>query len=91
MAFIVRVMCQDTHDELAAAWRAANAAPEPRRTAALARLQDLSAVSYERAGGAITAALTSRDPVDAVRMARELGDDFRRQYAAASAAAGGPD
>jgi iron(III) transport system substrate-binding protein len=87
MAFVIRVMCQDTHDELVAAWRTILAAPEPARTRALAILQDMAPVDYDRAGGAITAALTSRDQVDEVRMARELGETFRRQYARAQAAA----
>jgi hypothetical protein len=87
MAFIIRVMCQDTHDELTAAWRAAWAAPEPARARALAILQDMSLVGYDRAGGEITRALTSRDQVDEVRMARELAEAFRRQYARAEAAA----
>jgi ABC-type Fe3+ transport system substrate-binding protein len=89
MALIIRVMCQDTHDELTAAWRAAWAAPEPARARALAILQDMSAVGYDRAGGEITRALTSRDPVDEVRMARGLAAGFRRQYARAEAAAQG--
>jgi len=89
MAFIVRVMCADTHDELAEAWRAINAAPEPSRSQALAILQDMSAVTYDRAGGDITRALTSRDRVAEVRMARELADGFRHQYARAEAMAKG--
>jgi ABC-type Fe3+ transport system substrate-binding protein len=91
MAFILRIMCQDTHDELVAAWRAALAAPEPARARALAALQDMSAVDYERAGGAITRALESRDQVDEVRLGRDLGETFRRQYARAAALAAGAD
>lgn len=91
LAFIVRVMCADTHEELTAAWRAIAAAPEPARSRALGILQDVSAVGYERAGGDIRRALTSRDPVDEVRLARELADRFRRQYARAEAAARGAD
>jgi len=89
MAFIIRVMTLDTHRELASAWAAIAEAPEPRRALALARLQDLSAVDYERAGGEIKQALTSKDRVDEVRMARRLGDYFRRNYAAAEALARG--
>jgi hypothetical protein len=89
LAFLVRVMCQDTHGELAGAWRAIIAAPEPRKTQALTALQDLSAVTYERAGAEIKRALTSRDKVDEVKMARELGDAFRRNYARAEAIAKG--
>jgi iron(III) transport system substrate-binding protein len=89
LAFIVRVMCADTHEELASAWRAIASAPEPARARALAILQDMSAVSYEQAGGTILRALTSRDPVDEVRLARELDDGFRRQYVRAEAVATG--
>jgi ABC-type Fe3+ transport system substrate-binding protein len=90
MAFIIRVMCEDTHDELVAAWRAALAAPEPGRARALAILQDMTLVDYDRAGGAITRALTSRDQVDEVRLGRELAEAFRGQYARAVAAAQAP-
>jgi hypothetical protein len=89
LAFIVRVMCQDTHGELASAWRAIIAAPEPRKTQALAVLQDLSVVTYEQAGAEIKRALTSRNKVDEVKMAKELGGAFRRNYARAEAIAKG--
>lgn len=87
MAFIVRVMCQDTHPDLVRAWRAIASAPEPARSRALSVLQDLSAVSYERAGGAIRQALESPDKLDAVRMAHRLADGFRTQYERAEAIA----
>ena len=80
LAFVIRVMCQDTHGELAAAWRAAIAAPEPARSRSLAVLQDLSLVDYDRCRTEITAALESRDPVRELALARELGDRFRAQY-----------
>jgi len=89
MAFIVRVMCQDTHAELAQAWRAIIAAPEPRKTDALAILQDLSAVDYDRAAGDIHRALTSKNKVDEVKLARSLADAFRANYARAAAVAAG--
>lgn len=78
MAFIMRVMCIDTHTELQAAWRAVIAAGQP--PAALAALQDLSAVDYEQTRGAIKQALASKNKVDEVRLARELGNRFRAQY-----------
>lgn len=89
MALIVRVMCQDLHPELVRAWRAVAAAPPGRRARALAILQDMSAVGYERAGGEVARALGSPDRVDEVRLARDLGDGFRRQYARAEAVAEG--
>ena len=89
LAFIIRIMCADTHNELVGAWKAINAVPEPARSQALVILQDMSAVTYDRAGGDLAQALTSRDQVDAVQLARELADRFRRQYAHATALAEG--
>lgn len=89
MAFVIRVMCQDTHQELVEAWRAIVAAPEPLKTRALAELQDLSAVSYDRAGTEIKRALGSKNKVDEIRLANELAEDFRRHYRRAEAIAEG--
>lgn len=91
MAFIIRVMCQDTHDELRESWRAISASsvtPEA-RTRALAVLQDLSIVSYERTGKEIKQALGSKNKVDELRMANELADRFRQQYRRAAEIAKG--
>jgi iron(III) transport system substrate-binding protein len=87
MSFVIRVMCQDTHGELKQAWRAINAATEPAKSQALAVMQDLSAVDYDRTGNVIRARLGSRDKVDEVRLARELGDMFRANYRRAEAVA----
>ena len=91
MAFIIRVMCQDTHGELVDAWREINAAPVAVRAEAMAVLTDLSAVDYARANGAIKQALGSKNKVDEIRMANELGAVFRKNYARAAeiARAGG--
>ena len=89
MAFIIRVMCQDTHDELAGAWRAILRAKGPAREEALAELQDLSLVSYDRARGEISAALGSKDQVDEVRLASRLAAEFRARYARAEKLAEG--
>jgi ABC-type Fe3+ transport system substrate-binding protein len=80
MAFVIRLMCQDTHAELAQAWRAIHAAPEPAKSRALEVLQDLSMLSYERMNGDIKRALGSKDKVDEVRMARDLGNALRENY-----------
>lgn len=82
MAFIIRVMCQDTHEELRAAWLAINApsVDAARRERALATLQDLSAVSYDRTLKEIKQALSSKNKVDEVRLANELAGKFRAQY-----------
>lgn len=87
MAFVIRVMCQDTHVELMAAWRAIIAAPEPVKSQALAVMQDLSAIDYERTAKDIRARLGSRDKVDEVRLAKELAEFFRGNYARAEAIA----
>jgi ABC-type Fe3+ transport system substrate-binding protein len=91
LAFITRVMALDTHPELVRAWRAVNAAPEPARGRALEALQEMSAVTYERTEGEITRALTSRDKVDELVLARELAGWFRRNYARAEALAEAED
>lgn len=89
MAFVIRVMCQDTHTELKRAWRAIIAAPEPRRAEALAVLQDLRAVDYAAIQGEIRRRLGARDKVEEVRLAKELGEMFRRNYERAEAIARG--
>jgi len=78
MAFVVRVMCQDTHDELMAAWRTVIAAGMPHD--AVAVLSDLSSVGYDETSGRIKAVLAARNQVEEVRLARELADHFRAQY-----------
>lgn len=83
MAFVIRAMCQDTHVELARAWRAIIAAPEPAKTRALAVLQDLSDVDYDRIQGPIRGRLGAKDKVEEVRLAKELAEGFRRNYARA--------
>ena len=40
----------------------------------------MSAVDYDKASGEIKAALNSPDRVEALRLARRLGDQFRAQY-----------
>ena len=89
MSFVIRIMCQDTHAELKEAWRAIHSAPEPAKSQALAVMQEMSGVDYERTGSAIRTRLGSRDKVDEVLLARELGDMFRGHYARATAIARG--
>lgn len=78
MAFVIRVMCLDTHPELVRAWREIIKADMPDE--ALAVMGDLSAVSYDNVQGRIRQALTSKNKVDEIRMANELANQFRRQY-----------
>jgi ABC-type Fe3+ transport system substrate-binding protein len=82
MAFVVRVMCQDTHPELVAAWKDIIQAGLPAE--AVATMSDMTAVTYAETRGRIRAALNSKDKVDAVRLASELAETFRRQYARAA-------
>ena len=65
------------------------AAPEPVRAQALAALQDMSAVEYDRVGGDIHQALGSKNKVDGINLANELGAAFRRNYARAEEIAKG--
>ncbi len=87
MAFIIRVMSLDAHRELTRAWKAILAAPEPRKSEALARMQDLSSVTYAEAQGTIKKALNSKNKVDEITLANRLGQIFRRQYREAEAIA----
>ncbi len=80
MRFIIRIMTEDTHPELVSAWRAIIAAPEPARGRALAVLQDVSVVDYDQALGRIRTGVRSRNQVDAVILARDIGAVFRGNY-----------
>src|SRR5271165_1411611 len=80
LSFIIRLMTEDTHQELVRAWRSIVAAPGSSRSRALAVLQDLSFVDYDHALGPITKALGSRNQVDEIDLARDLGRRFREQY-----------
>jgi iron(III) transport system substrate-binding protein len=77
IAFIVRVMCIDSHDELTAAWGELRAARFP--PAAMATFEDVRAVSYSAASQKIRQAL-SGDKIQEVKLANELADRFRNQY-----------
>jgi iron(III) transport system substrate-binding protein len=89
MAFLIRVMCQDTHEELQAAWKAIyGSRQDPERVkAAMDTLQDLSFLSYDHANSDIKKALGSKNKVDEIRLATELAGRFRAQYAKAEALA----
>ncbi|HET7535893.1 MAG TPA: extracellular solute-binding protein [Candidatus Didemnitutus sp.] len=87
MAFVIRVMCLDTHLELADAWQELIRAhmPEP----ALAALGDISFVSYDDLNGRVKQALNSKNKVDEIRLANELAAQFRQQYRKAAELARG--
>lgn len=89
MAFAIRVMCLDAHRELADAWRAIIAAPEPLRSEALAVLQRVDVLSYDEVNGVVKRTLGARSKVEEIRLASDLGSAFRRQYTEAAAIARG--
>jgi ABC-type Fe3+ transport system substrate-binding protein len=89
LAFVTHVMCLDRQDELADAWRAIQAAPEPSKTHALEELQDLAEVTYDQVNTRIRRTLGSKDRVEELKLAKELGASFRARYARAGAIARG--
>jgi hypothetical protein len=84
IAFSVRVMCIDSHDELREAWRALSEAGFPPE--ASAAFSDVSAVNYAMATGRMKDAL-GPNKIREVQLARELADSFRAQYHRATALA----
>ena len=91
LEYIVRWMTEDTHPELASAWRAIIAAPEPARSRALAVLQDVSAVDYSQSFGRIKKGIASKNQVDAVNLGRDIDGWFRANYARAERIARGEE
>lgn len=82
MSFVIRVMGFDTHQELVEAWKTINEAGQPAK--AMAVLQDMSAVDYDTAQGLIKSVIGSRNKVEELQLAKELGNRFREQYAKAA-------
>jgi spermidine/putrescine-binding protein len=84
IAFIVRVMCVDTHPELTRAWSALIEAKQ--RTGAfppeaLAAFENISAVDFDAAKGRIKEAVAKDAPkIRQVQLAKELSDLFRANY-----------
>jgi len=84
IAFVIRVMCIDTHQELTAAWQALIEAKQ--RTGsfppeALAAFEDIRAVDYAAASGRIREALASgSNKITQVQLAKEIADTFRANY-----------
>jgi ABC-type Fe3+ transport system substrate-binding protein len=82
IAFLMRVMCVDSHHELRDAWKAvADGGMNPR---ALEALHQLQLVNYDAANGELARILASRDKVQEVREARRLTETFRRNYSDAT-------
>ncbi len=82
MSLIVRIMGFDTHPELVKAWRVINAAGQPPE--AMEILQDFSRVNYDTALGRIKSVIGSRNKVEELDLAKELGNQFREQYTEAA-------
>ena len=82
MSFAIRVMGFDAHQELVAAWRTINEAGQP--AAAMAVLQDMSAIDYDTAQGLVKNVIGSRNKVEELQLAKTLGNHFRQQYAKAA-------
>lgn len=78
MAFVIRVMCLDTHPELVTAWREIIRAGMPAE--ALAVMSDMSPAAYPQLKARIIPALTSKNKVDEIRLANDLAGQFRAQY-----------
>lgn len=78
LAFVLRVICLDTHHELVEAWTAILENGRPPE--ALALFRDLSVVDYETANDEIRTALRSADPLEEIRLAKRLSNHFRNQY-----------
>ncbi|MEI9895618.1 MAG: extracellular solute-binding protein [Chthoniobacter sp.] len=81
IAFIFRVMCIDSHEDLQEAWSALQAAQFP--IEAMRTFEDVGVIDYAAANGKIREAL-SGDKIHEVRLAKELADHFRDQYARAA-------
>jgi len=78
IAFIFRVMCIDSHEELQHAWAALQTAQFPPE--ATRAFEDVGVVDYVAATGRIREALGGPDRIHEVQLAKELADHFRAQY-----------
>ncbi len=85
IAYVVRVMCIDPHDELAEAWQALIRSHFPPRATEVFSTVDV--VSYEEASETIRKTLNPSQPgeierakISQVRLAKDLADHFREQY-----------
>ena len=84
IAFVVRVMCIDTHNELTTAWQALIDAQQLTGAfppQALAAFGDVRSVDYAAATTRIRDAVgSSADKITQVQLAKELADGFRATY-----------
>lgn len=85
IAVIIKAMCIDSHQELAAAMTSVNANGNPPQ--AEGALFDISLASYGNATGGIRDALASDDRIQAAKLNRNLVQRFRENYRRATALA----
>jgi spermidine/putrescine-binding protein len=78
LAFVIRVVCLDLHEEQSDAWAALQEAGFPHE--AYKKFTDFRAVNYEIARTRFKDVLASSNRIDEVRLAKELTDHFRAQY-----------
>jgi ABC-type glycerol-3-phosphate transport system substrate-binding protein len=78
LAFVIRVMCVDTADDLAKAYRALASHGFPPRATAM--FDDVALVDHAAASGPIRAALGSGNPIDEVALGNRLVSSLRAQY-----------
>ena len=78
IAFVIRVMCVDTQDELSAAYRSLLDKNFPPRATQL--FDDVTLVDYATALGPVRSALGSSNPVDEVVLQNRLVSALRDQY-----------
>jgi iron(III) transport system substrate-binding protein len=78
----IRVMCLDTHDELASTWKvlAENHFPP----AAMKVFEDMSALDYQKATELHDLMKSKGDYLRKVQITRDLASQFRRQYSQAT-------
>lgn len=78
IGFVVQTMAMDPHEELTSAWAALIEHGFPPQATAL--FDDVSAIDYATAMSVLKPALASAQKIDATRLAKTLGDQFRAQY-----------
>jgi len=78
ISFTVRVMCLDAHHELKEAWLALQKAGFPPK--ATAKFNEIAPFDYASVKDKIAPALRSADRIQQVILARELGQQIRKQY-----------
>jgi iron(III) transport system substrate-binding protein len=76
--FLIRVMCVDAHSELREAWAELARAGFPKE--ATEAFHEIGLIHFANAATNVTQTLASRDKAQETRLARQLGEAFRKQY-----------